>query len=132
MSPVGTGAIFVNSPFPAKGRGVDRGCITFKFPPGWFCHLFYYFFGVRGSNSKTIKTGLNCRQYILCIHVFLPIYSILLLLRILNKINKRPLRNNYATMKNNTNYSAKAAVPTTGYDSGQCLVKMLPTLCNQV
>ena len=49
-----------DSPFPAKGEGgVVRGCVTFEFP-GRFCRLFYFFFGVRGASSKTIKTGLNC------------------------------------------------------------------------
>ena len=51
-----------DSPFPAKegGGGQERLC---KF---WISlavlSSFYYFFGVRGASSKTIKTGLNCRH----------------------------------------------------------------------
>ena len=71
ISPSGTGAIFVDSPFPTKegGGGVERGCITFKFPIG--SDVFFYYFiiiiiiillFIRGAHSKTIKTGLNCQH----------------------------------------------------------------------
>ena len=48
------------------GRGGGSGfvrvqCVHFETLAEFFCRL-YSFVGVRGVSSKTIKTGLNCRQ----------------------------------------------------------------------
>ena len=48
-------------PLTAGGGGGVRKFASILNSRGWFCRL-YIFLGVRGASSKTIKTGLNCRQ----------------------------------------------------------------------
>ena len=47
-----------DSPFPPAGGegGGEKICVTFEFVGS------FIFVGVRVGSSKTIKTGLNCRQ----------------------------------------------------------------------
>ena len=45
---------------PGGGGGVEKICVNCEIR-GACCRL-YIFLGVREASSKTIKTGLNCRQ----------------------------------------------------------------------
>ena len=59
ISPFGTGSILATPAFLPRG-GQERMC-NFLISQA-VLSSFHYFFGVRGANSMTIKTGLNCRH----------------------------------------------------------------------